>query len=73
MAIRIIGSMGAGLRLSLAPRKTGVKEAVHHMRVEFVPKDTAVISTLDRIKSAGEHAYGLTRPERASPRTRENR
>ena len=37
--------------------KLGVREAKRHMRVEFLPKDTALISTLDEIRSAGEHTY----------------
>jgi hypothetical protein len=38
--------------------KLGVREAVRHLRVDFLPKDAALLSTLDRVKSAGgEHAY----------------
>jgi hypothetical protein len=38
--------------------KLGVKSAVRHLRADFLPKNAALLSTFDRIQSAGgEHAY----------------
>lgn len=38
--------------------KLGVGEAVRHMRVDFLADNQAIVSTLDRVKTAGgEHAY----------------
>jgi hypothetical protein len=38
--------------------KLGVKSAVRHLRAEFLPKNAALLSTFDRLQSAGgAHAY----------------